>query len=228
MNKFFRLTSIAALLMLCFTLHTNARPMTDDEEAETEVYRLEDLPRVKMDVMPRLEGKADVLGFFDAINESFYIEQWQVAHVYLHPEEDEGLGDNCAWETVLDKKNGYLRVSFGVAERNPNKNFVECAYWNMKNGSKLVVLNFDYEQKEDDQIFSKGKAHDILFYRYDPEYSEWHRSLQEGLGGELPCQGPRGAGQRQEARHALSQGRVCRTMVRRPHHWLQRPRAPFR
>lgn len=157
----------AAWMAIAAPASASVRPWVDDED---ERYELADVARVKMEVCPTVKGKADVLGFFDAINESYWVEQWQVAHVYLHPEEDDGLGDNCAWETVLDKKNGYLRVSFGVGERNPKKNFVECACWNQKNGKKLVALNFDYEQKEDDQIFTKGKASDVLFYEYDPEY----------------------------------------------------------
>lgn len=171
MNNYFRIASVVVLSFFTAAVYAGVRPMMDEDDEEEiceERYELKDVSRLKMSVIPIVKGKADAVGFFDAINESFWVEQWQVAYVYLHPEEDLGLGDNCAWETVIDRKNGYVRVCFNEYEHNPNKNFVELTYWNLSEGKKLVVLNFDYDQKEDDQIFSRGKAHDILFYEYNP------------------------------------------------------------
>lgn len=163
------ITLIAACSITTSEVKAQNLPKVDNTRIEYKdrYHNMEELPKVKYHLWPKVSGKVNVLGFFDAIEQSYYITPWTVAHVYFHPEEDEGLGDNVATNVVVDPKKGYLRVDYDPYNR--LKNFVECTYWNKKDGTKLVALNFDYDWDEDGQIFEKGKAHDILFYEYQPE-----------------------------------------------------------
>lgn len=153
-----------AVLTLSFLVAMSASAQ-NGEYNKRKVYdkyslRIDELPKVKYNVWPEVKGAPDVLGFFNAIADSYYIDLWYIAQANLN--DDDEIGEAKSVFKVVDRKHGYLRAD----QFYDPPMWVECCVWRKKDGTKLVALNFCYENDENNQFYVEAHTSDLLFYEY--------------------------------------------------------------
>lgn len=137
----------------CYMLQD--KPMPEFESMEQHFYDRYEFPNVWFGLHPKVEAfnLKNALNALVVCDSEFISDALSIMAGGHYDKSD-------VKNVVIDAANGYASVEF----KTENKNFVECCYWNLANGGKLLAVHYLLNGHDEDP---EGPFEQILFMKYD-------------------------------------------------------------